>query len=109
MNHVRAFFINHSAAADHLGGSELSLLQLVDEWIRLDPGFEPTIITPSKRGAFAAEVQRRRWRLKAVDYGGWALTEHPGGRPEAAARIHRNAQATRRIIELIREEQPSLV
>lgn len=106
---MRAFFINHSAASDHLGGSELSLLQLIEDWGRIDDDFEPVIVSPSKKGAFAEEVFRRHWRLKSIGYGGWALTERPGGRPEATVRIHRDARATRQIIEWMREEDPSLV
>lgn len=106
---VRAYFINHSAATDHLGGSELSLLQLIEEWTRIDPSLEPVLVSPSKRGPFAEEVVRRRWRLIAVPYGGWALTEDPGGRPEAVIRVHRDAAATRRLIDHLRRDRPALV
>lgn len=106
---MRVYFVNHSAATDHLGGSEKSLLQLIAQWQAIDPALEPVAVTPSRHGVFAAEVLRRRWRLLDVRFGGWALFDSPGGRPEAIVRMRRDAAATRRLIESMTRDRPALV
>ncbi|MEO8527474.1 MAG: glycosyltransferase [Pseudolysinimonas sp.] len=103
------YFLNHSAAPNHLGGSELSLLHLVHAWGERDPEFVATFISPTNRGAFTTEVRRRGHSIFAVPFEGWALFADPGGRPEAALRVRRDFASTRRIIAKMREHRPDLV
>lgn len=106
---MRVFFLNHSAAPNHLGGSELSMLALIKEWSRRDPELVPTIVGPTKRGALVVEARRRGYATLNVPFEGWALFAPPGGRPEAALRARRDFSSTRQIIERMREDAPDLV
>lgn len=106
---VRVYFLNHSAAPNHLGGSELSLLGLIERWRELDPALEPTIIGPTRRGALLDEASTRGYATFTVPFEGWALFADPGGRPEAALRVRRDFASTRRIIERMAADRPDLV
>jgi len=103
------YFVSHSAVNDHLGGSELSMLRLIDEWMTRDPELVPVIVMPSKRGVLAAEVRNRQWQAMHVPYEGWALFGDPGGRPERVQRLYRDLAATRRMVERMRSDRPDLV
>lgn len=106
---MRVYFLNHSAAPNHLGGSELSLLTLIDAWARRDKDFSPTIVGPTSRSAFVAEAHRRGYATFNLPFEGWALFADPGGRPEAALRARRDFASTKRLIERMREDRPDLV
>lgn len=106
---MRVYFLNHSAALDHLGGSELSLLNLIAEWKQRDPDLEPTIIGPAVRGALTIEAARRGYATINVPFEGWVLFADPGGAPEAALRLQRDFSSTRLIMERMRSDRPDLV
>lgn len=106
---MRVYFVSHSAAPEHLGGAELSLLHLMDSWRRLDPALEPTLVAPSRRAALVAEAERRGYTTFVTPYEGWALFADPAGRPEAALRTHRDFASTRRLIARMSDERPALV
>jgi glycosyltransferase involved in cell wall biosynthesis len=106
---VRVYFLNHSAAPNHLGGSELSMLALIREWTLRDPDFVPTIVGPTNRGALVVEARRRGYETFNVPFEGWVLFADPGGNPEAALRTRRDFSSTRQIIERMRSDPPDLV
>lgn len=106
---MRVLFVNHSAAPDHLGGSELSLLSVIDMWMEANPAMQPAILSPSLHGAFAEEVARRGWEYFAVEFGGWAFTGDSGGRAARVLRADRDSAATRVIVERLKRDLPQLV
>jgi glycosyltransferase involved in cell wall biosynthesis len=106
---MRVYFLSHSAAPNHLGGSELSLLSLIDGWSERDPAFVPTLVGPTSRGALVAEARRRGYETFNVPFEGWALFSDPGGRPEAALRTRRDFASTVRLIQRMKDDRPDLV
>jgi glycosyltransferase involved in cell wall biosynthesis len=106
---VRVCFVSHSAASDHLGGSELSLLQIIDAGRTASADFDVLVVTPSGRGVFAAELAARGLNSLVAPFEGWAHFGDPGGRPEAAGRLRRDFASTRKIIARLREFEPDLV
>lgn len=106
---MRVYFLNHSAAPNHLGGSELSLLNLIEGWVARDPDFVPTIVGPTSRSALVAEARRRGYATFNVPFEGWAIFTDPGGRPEAALRTRRDFASTVLLIERMTADSPDLV
>jgi glycosyltransferase involved in cell wall biosynthesis len=70
---MRVIFLNHSSAPDHLGGSERSLLRLVEEWIVRDPDFEPHFFTRDPGGRFTAALDERGWGYTSFRFRWWVL------------------------------------
>jgi glycosyltransferase involved in cell wall biosynthesis len=103
------YFVSHSTADDHLGGSELSILHVIDSWQRSNPALVPVLVAPSMRSALAVEARRRGWECLVYPYEGWALPYDPGGGPEATLRARRDFSATRNLIEQLRRARPALV
>lgn len=106
---MRVYFVSHSAADDHLGGSELSILHVIDSWQLSNPELVPVLVAPSMRSALAVEARRRGWECIVYPYEGWALPYDPGGAPEATLRARRDFAATRSLIEQFRRSRPALV
>lgn len=105
---VRVVFVNH-LSADHLGGSELSLLAVIDRWVARAPELEPIIVTPAPGAAMEAASRSRGWRTEVMPYSGWAVFDQEGGRAQATLRERRNRAATARLIDIVTDARPSLV
>ena len=105
---VRVVFVNH-LSGDHLGGSELSLLAIIDRWTDRDRSLEPIIVTPAPGAAMEAATRSRGWRTEVMPYTGWAVFDEEGGRAQSVLRARQNRAATARLVEVIEESRPDLV
>jgi glycosyltransferase involved in cell wall biosynthesis len=105
---VKVVFINHMSA-NHLGGSELSLMTIIDRWTERNPSMSPIIVTPAPGAAMEIATRSRGWRTEVVPYSGWAVFEQEGGAAQALLRDGENSEATLRLVKLLRGAQPDLV
>jgi glycosyltransferase involved in cell wall biosynthesis len=105
---LKVVFINHMSS-NYLGGSELSLLSVIDRWTDRDRNVIPIVVTPTPGGAIAKAIRSRGWRAEVIPYSGWAVFDQEGGAAQARLRERDNARATLRLIELLRESRPELV
>lgn len=103
------YFVNHSSALDHLGGSERSLFRLIDEWLAADPDLEPYFITKSPPGLVVAELEKRGWGYTALTYRGWAVPPHDAHPDQVAYHARDDYLATVKIVRLMEERRPDLV
>lgn len=103
------YFINHSSAVDHLGGSERSLFRMIDEWREIDPKLEPYFITKAPRGLVVAELERRGWGFTALPYRGWAVPDHESHRDKLAYFAAEDYAATSEIVRIMERRRPDLV
>lgn len=103
------YFVNHSSALDHLGGSERSLFRLIDEWLAADPDLEPYFITKSPPGLVVAELEKRGWGYTALTYRGWAVPPHDAHPDQVAYHARDDYLATQEIVRLMEERRPDLV
>jgi glycosyltransferase involved in cell wall biosynthesis len=105
---VKVVFVNHMSS-DHLGGSELSLLSIIDRWTDRNRDLHPIIVTPAPGGAMEAATRSRGWRTEVIAYSGWAVFDREGGHAQMRLRDSENAAATLRLRELLRESRPDIV
>ncbi|WP_161494125.1 glycosyltransferase family 4 protein [Microcella alkaliphila] len=103
------YFVNHSSAIDHLGGSERSLLKLIDDWIAAEPTLEPYFITRAPAGLLVEELRARSWAYSLVPYSGWAVPPHEADCESVAYRASKDYLAVKTIRRLMESRRPDLV
>lgn len=103
------YFINHSSALDHLGGSERSMFRLIEEWVSTDADFEPFFVTKLPRGLVIDELEARGWPYLALPYRGWAVPPHDAHPDQVAFHAPADNAATLAIIEQMETRRPDLV
>lgn len=103
------YFINHSSAVDHLGGSERSLFKLIEDWMLIDPDFVPHFITKSPRGLVIDELEKRGWTYTALTFRGWAVPPHDSHPDKVAYFAADDYLATSQIVSEMEERRPDLV
>ncbi len=106
---VLVYFVNHSSAADHLGGAERSMIKLVEDWIAADPHFEPYFLTKAPHGLFVAALDERGWPYSSFRFRGWALPQHDPSPSELAFFAREDYAAVRGMLDLMRSRRPDLV
>lgn len=84
---MRILVANHANSPDHLGGAELSLLALIEEWLGLSPTPEIMVVSPGPPGTFSTSLGRLGVSETLVPNGRWVLPSfeaNPAGRARAA-------------------------
>lgn len=103
------YFVNHSSAVEHLGGSEKSMLRLIDDWVAMDPNLEPFFITKAPRGLLIEELERRGWGYSAFRYRGWAVPPHDSHADKLGFFAAEDYLATSQILRVMDKRRPDLV
>ena len=85
------------------------MIQLVEDWQRIDPEFEPFFLTKAPVGQFVAAIEKRGWRYEAIRFRGWAFTKFPLPQAELAYYARENYAATDRMVRIMRARRPDLV
>lgn len=105
---VRVLVVNHSAA-QHLGGSELSILSIVSAWRQHLPELDPHLVSPAPDSALEQAAVAAGWTPHVVAYGDWVSFAERESR--ARRRLERAAARTQvdALAELIDRVKPALV
>ncbi|QOD93243.1 glycosyltransferase [Chryseoglobus sp. 28M-23] len=105
---MKALFLSHQST-DHLGGAELSMLRIIEEWSQRRSSLEPIVVSPEPEGAMSAACRERGWSTMLIPFEGWAVASIDGGAPERHLRDLAAANATQALIDIIRRERVELV
>jgi len=90
------------------GGAEMSLLEVMDIWVR-EHGVQPEFIIRKPIGSLAPALDKRGWKYHALPYTFWSegqLPETPEQKHKAASQ---NTQAVLEIEKIIQASQPDMV
>jgi glycosyltransferase involved in cell wall biosynthesis len=105
---VRVLIVNH-LAAQHLGGSELSMLGLVANWRQHHPDLEAHVLSPAPGTAMERAALAEGWSASVAPYGGWVSFRER----ETAARRRLERSRAREYVDAILtvlvEVRPDLV
>lgn len=103
------FFVNHSVAPVNLGGAERSMIQLVEDWQRIDPDFEPFFLTKAPRGQFIKAIEERGWNYRAFRYRGWTIPRADAPLSEITYFAREDYASTLEILKEMEARRPDLV
>lgn len=106
---MHVLVLSHSGAQDHLGGSDLSLLSLLDHWQSQDSQLTVTLVSPSQGSAVAREARARDFTVETVSYEGWVRVVGPTDEADEPLRQHRGYYATQALVALLQRNPPNLV
>jgi glycosyltransferase involved in cell wall biosynthesis len=106
---VLVYFVNHSTAPVNLGGAERSMITFVEDWMSVDPDFEPFFLTKAPRGRFIDAIEQRGWNYLAIKFRGWALPDVRQSPSQAAYFARDDYDATLRMIGAMEGRRPDLV
>ncbi|RZT58038.1 glycosyltransferase involved in cell wall biosynthesis [Microcella alkaliphila] len=84
---MRILVANHANSLDHLGGAELSLLALLEDWQSLTCAPEILVVSPGPPGTFSARLGQLGIAEIFVTNGRWVLPPfeaNPAGRARSA-------------------------
>jgi glycosyltransferase involved in cell wall biosynthesis len=107
---VKVLLLSHSSGVENLGGAELTLVHMIDEWRRHRTDIEFFVVA---RGGEAGRLQpmldNRGVQHELVNFDAWVLPV-PYTSPHHLLDITElNSVATLRLVEIMREWQPDVV
>ncbi|MEV8252603.1 glycosyltransferase [Rhodoglobus sp. NPDC076762] len=65
---MRIIVQSHSAAPFNFGGAELALVELLDEWRRIDPDAQFLMVVPEPHGGLFAEMEQRGIEIRSIEF-----------------------------------------
>ena len=106
---MKVLFLSHSSAVENLGGAELSLLHLIDEWRRRDPGVEFSVVAREPAGLLQPELSRRLVAHRTVPFDSWVLPQTRTIPHHVVDIAEVNSDAVAFLIRVLTEERPDVV
>lgn len=106
---MKALLVSHSSAVENMGGAELTLLQMIDEWRRHRPDIEFIVVARTPEGRLQPALEFRDVPCITIDFDSWVL---PVVRELPAHRILTDvmdSRAVSAIVTVIREHRPDVV
>lgn len=106
---MKVLCLSHSSASENLGGAELSLLHLIDEWSFSRPGTEFTVVARGPEGLLQPELVTRGVSSHLMDFDAWVLPLVRTDPTDIVETARRNSQTVSELVTLMRELQPDVV
>ncbi|MBF0673453.1 MAG: glycosyltransferase [Salinibacterium sp.] len=100
---MKVVLVSHSSAVDNLGGAELTLLHLIDEWRRLRNDVEFFVIARTPTGLLQGELDQRSVSHESIDFDSWVLPLVREVPFQVLWTARMDSQAVARMAELIDE------
>lgn len=70
---MKVLILSHSSGAENMGGAELSLLQMIDQWAAAHPSTEFFVVARSPAGQLQPELDARGVPHRALPFDSWVL------------------------------------
>lgn len=106
---MKVVFLSHSSGSENLGGAELSLLHLIDEWKAKRPSIEVFVVARNPRGSLQPELDRRGVDHESLDFSSWVRPHLEPSVIDSALELRMDSWAVDRLVAIIRNVQPDLV
>lgn len=105
---MRVLVVNHSAA-QHLGGSELSVLGIIAAWRDRRPALEPILLSPATGTAMERAAVAAGWTTEVAPYGGWVTFTDRESRARRRLERATSRDQVEAVSAIIQRVQPALV
>ena len=92
-----------------MGGAELSMLQMIDNWRKHDPSLEIMVVSRSPVGLLQPELNRRGIPWMNLDFGSWVLPKLIVVPEDVYRTARHDFVATQALVRLIQEFKPDAV
>ncbi|WP_104135617.1 glycosyltransferase [Cryobacterium sp. Y62] len=106
---MRVLLLSHSSAVENLGGAELSMLQMIDNWRTYDPSVEIMVVSRSPVGLLQPELERRAVPWMNLEFGSWVLPQLIVAPEDVYRTARHDFLATKALVRLIQEFRPDIV
>ncbi len=106
---MKVLVLSHSSGAENMGGAELSLLQVIDQWAAAHPSTEFLVVARAPNGQLQPELDARGVPHRTIPFDSWVL---PLVRRDSSHVILTNlmdGSAVAEIRRLIREFEAEIV
>lgn len=106
---MKVMLVSHSSAVNGLGGAELTLLDLIDQWREFRPDVEFFVVARTPEGLMQPEFERRGIEHRSIDFDSWVLPLVRERPIDVIMTARMDSHAVTAIAGWIREFQPDLV
>lgn len=106
---MKVLCLSHSSAVENLGGAELSLLHLIDEWAVSRPGTEFTVVARGPEGLLQPELAARGVSAHLMDFDAWVLPFVRTDPIDIVETARRNSETVTALVALMRDLEPDVV